>query len=660
MNISPSIILDEQTLRDAVKYIQTQDAFAFDVEAQGNHREVPHLASLSWISLATKGMAIAVPFGHSIGDKIIGETKRPEVYKTGKKKGETYFKTVPLYEAPPKQLDPSIVFEILSPIFSDTSLVKAGHDEVYDLVSTPKYLGFVAVPPYHDTKVGDWILDENKMRHGLKELIETKYGFRYDYENIGARVEDHPFSLVGYYSYCDSKYAYLEYLDQVIRIEEQGLQDIFNLEMNILNTMVGMRMVGARVDVDRLKELQERLSEDLIKQEASIYLLAGKKFNINSVKQKQEVLYKDQELKPWKLTDGGRKKKDLGMINDIYDYSTDDEVLASYPENAVANAMREYGDTSKLLTTYVDSWLGTEDKETIIYDDHIYAGFQQYGTVTGRFSCRKPNLQNIPRPSSELGKLVRGVFIAEPGGKLVVADYGQIELVVLAHYIGEGKLYEAFLNGIDPHLMTAAMVLGKDPVLCTCEGVCKENHVTKIERQDLGKTLGFAVVYGAGINKVASMAKITPAEAKKKLAKHAEMFPEVHDFRQQVIDLCRSRKPVPYITTLLGRRRRVPAINSKITGIRMGAERQVFNSLIQGGAADLLKLAMVRVDATLPQEIKLVLTVHDEIVLSAPDEFVPLAEELLREAMVGEGIQSLIRVPLLTDVKTVTRWSDAK
>lgn len=645
---SPSVIRTEEELIAVVDYFMSQDGFSFDVEAQGENRSVPHLASLSWLSMSTKGLCVAIPFGHPNGDKE-GLAKVPVQYKTGKKAGQFYNKTVKVYDSPPAQLDAETVFRILKPLFFKPGMLKGGHDVIYDLVSAAKYWHEVPPGPYFDTKIMRWLLDENQYHFGLKDGVEAKYGFRYDFENIGKCVENFPFSLVGYYSFCDSKYTWLEYIDLIQKIRCDNLERIYHLEMQLLSTMIDMRIRGARIDRKLIEELREELSRTLVTQEMSVYRAAGRKFTINSNPQKQQLLFVEQGLRPYKLTKGGKDKEKAGLPLTFRDYSVDDEVLSYYPENALAFSLREYGDTQKLLSTYVNSWLGDDDNPSLIYDDHIYAGFQQYGTVTGRFSCRAPNLQNLPRSSTERGKKVRDLFSPEPGGKLIVADYGQIELVVLAHYLGEGKLYEGFLAGIDPHTMTAAMILDKRP-----------EDVLKTERQDMGKTMNFAIVYGAGINKVASMAHITPAEAKRKLAKHKEMFPEIHDFRDAVIGLARSRKPVPYITTLMGRKRRIPEINSSIDWLRMKAERQLFNSLIQGGAADLIKLAMVRTDSLLPDDAHLVLTIHDEIIISSPEEHAQLAADALKEGMTGSGIQSLVKVPLLADVKICDKWSEGK
>lgn len=1236
---------------------------------------------MTWISLATNGCCIVVPIGHEKG-KQTGTEKVPAEYKSGSKIGKTYMKTVPKFDKAPDQMDAGTVFSILSPLFASARITKIAHNAIFDLTGVSKYLGFVPPPPYGDTLIMDWLLDENKFRHGLKYLTEEMYEIKYDSENVGKKVEDFPFGTVAYYSYCDAKFDFLLYKNLIRKIHDEGLSGIYDLEMKVLNVLVGMKLAGARIDVPELNRLREVLRKDLTEKEGAIYRAAGHKFNINSNPQKIEVLFTEQELKPWKKTKGGS-------------FSVDDATLESYPDNKVCVALREYGDISKILSTYVDSWLGTEEEPSLIFDDHIHSDFVQSGTVTGRFSCvsgntllptsrgvfrfdeyipfeddyvfthrenarrvlrkiykgrdvmyrvscangsmiectrqhklftpdgwksvgrlipgdkvyidvsfkelysgsgehrpgpeiilresgetdhissganprndvsqcprypeaelisgnheagepfevfpvkaerkesdvgenreqasqlqrgnlrrtrirsgesareihpasqagyvrssgagepsyvdgcspyrrrsaeqyprqpgisyqeraretsfqaveireitdlgtmgvwdievegdhsyidtegflnhncRKPNLQNLPRSSTELGKLVRNVFIAEKGHKLIVADYSQIELVVLAHYIGTGKLYEGFLEGIDPHLMTAAMVLGRKPFISNSDG---DGGVTRVERQDLGKaqplsslvltpegfvrmgdikigdivntpdggsakvtgvfpqgkrnvlkvnfsdgtsvrcdedhlwevntrytkrvlttkemmeddnlihangfrkysvspirpvnflsngeltvdpyllglllgdgcfrhpdnisitsadefivnevagripeghslrcktkeyggtgfgvgnkssdyvirsgtigrgnmgllkkqiidlglfgknshdkfipkiyllsdycsrlellrglmdtdgtafkdgslevydtvsrklaedvcylvrslggiaqvkkrktnwtyngvenigesyriciwikenpfklprkaeihdrtfkgiikkgivsiepdgfeetqcimidhpkhlyvtdgftpthnTLGFAVVYGAGLGKVSSMAHITFDDARRVLKTHAKMFPEIHQFKQDVLDLARSRQPVPYITTLLGRKRRIPDLMSHDDGVRMGAERQTFNSLIQGGAADLMKLAMVRMDAVLPDEAKLILTVHDEVVVTAPEEIADDIADMVREAMTGAGIQKLVRVPLKIELSIGDRWGEVK
>lgn len=649
-----SVILTEKDLEEAVSYILQQDAFAFDIEASGQYRGVPHLGNICWLSLATKGYSCAIPFGHPIGDKIIGEQKVPVVYKTGKKAGQTYYTTAPEYEPAPEQLSRETVFRIVAPLFQ-SGLVKIGHDMVYDLVGVAQdsCLGFIPAGPYHDTKITLWLLNENNYVYGLKQDIEHRYEYRYDFEGVGACVESYPFSKVAQYSFCDARYAYYVDRDIFPEIDRQGLTPVFELEMEVLGVMVKMRQIGARVDTARLESLHDELTILAAEQEAKVYELVGRKFNIGSNKQKVDLFYGSRPegglgLKPWRLTKGGQKKKKDGSEITRYDYSTDKTALEAYKGHPVVDAVLEYTFTAKILGTFVDGWLGYGDNERMIYSDHIHAGFLQHGTVTGRFSCRSPNLQNLPRPYTPLGKAVRSVFIADPDGVMVVGDYSQIELVVLAHLVGYGALYDGFLSGIDPHTLTAAMVLGKSI-----------DEVTKVERQDLGKTLGFAVTYGAGIGKISSMANVTPARAKEILKVHAKMFPEIHEYRDSIIAEAR-KNPDNHIRTLSGRKRRVPYLKARDEALRMGAERQLFNSVLQGGAADLIKLGLIETDKLLPSDVKITLTVHDEIVLTAPKFMEAEAIEMLRLGMTGPVVQSMLRVPVKADIHSVTNWADAK
>lgn len=648
------IILTEQQLQEVTDYYLTQDAFAYDVEASYDYRGDPNRSTVTWISLATHGSTVVIPLGHARGEEN-GTTKVLAQYGgTGPRAGTYYNKTVKLYSEPPQQLDAKTAFRILKPLFASPTIIKSGYGMIYDLISVAKYIGFVPPPPYFDPLIGFWLLDENRFTRGLKEMTELRYAFTYDDEEVGKCIESHPFSKVAYYSFCDAKFCFFHMNWVKEQLESQNLMSVFNLEMEVLNVLIGMRMNGASVDVEKIEELRDRLSKEIVVVEHDVYRAAGAKFNINSNQKKQDILYLPKEnggqgLHPWKLTKGGKEAKKHHQPLTIRHWSVDDAVLASFQGNPVADKLREYGDIDKILNTYVGSWLGNESKEAKVTDGKLFADFVQYGTVTGRFSCRAPNLQNIPRSSTDLGKLVRSVFIAEPGRKLICADYSQIELVVLAHYLEEGALYEGFLNGIDPHVMTAAMVLGKDP-----------QDVTKDERQYYGKTFNFAIVYGAGINKIAAMSKLSNREAKAILAKHEEMFPEIYDFKEGVISYARKRKPEPYITTLLGRKRRVPDINSHDEGKRMGAERQLFNSLIQGGAADIMKYAMPRVDAMLPDECLIHLCVHDELTISAPDEMVDKAVEIMYAGMTGPGIQKYLKVPLKIDLHVGETWGDIK
>lgn len=262
-------------------------------------------------------------------------------------------------------------------------------------------------------------------------------------------------------------------------------------------------------------------------------------------------------------------------------------------------------------------------------------------------NCSEPNLQNIPRPDTALGKQLRSLFIAPPKHQLVVADYKQIEYVIMAHFSGDPVLMRFFEQGLDFHLAVAAMILG-----------IPQEQVTKPQRT-IAKNTNFAVAYGAGINKVAAMSGITVREAEHFSNAHKRMLPALYTFNKQVVRTCRKRNP-PHVKTLLGRKRRLPAIRWSNDELRMYAERQAVNSVIQGSASDLNKIAAVRLFEMLPPNWQTLLTVHDEFVIAVPDAEVDDAIPVVREAMIGAGVQELIRVPLGVDIQAVARWSDAK
>lgn len=650
--MSSNVVFTPEHLERVVERAGNEGAFVFDVEAWGEHRGTPHLATLAWMGIATEGLAVAVPFGHPNGYQEIARAHRKKNPVTKK------MDLIPAkFSTPPEQMPPSMVFDITRPLFMDPDVIKIAQGFTYDGVATAKYLGEVVVPEYFDLIVADWILDENLKQYGLKQRVKAIYGVDYDKENVGKFIEGYTFGKVAHYTYMDAKYEWLRFKALSRKIKESGLEGIFALEMDVLGVLLEMGLEGAPIDVEALQALRAELSVKLVEIEGRVYKAAGKIFNINSTQQKAHLLYDPktdggQGLKPRKPTKGGIKKRKAEMELDVTDFSTDAESLEYYPKNPLASTLLEYAEVNKLLSTYVLGYLGVEgdpDKPCQIFDGRIYADFVQYGTVTGRFSCRAPNLQNIPRPGTELGQKIRGLWRPDdPNDVMLVGDYGQIELVVLAHYLGIGALYEGFLEGIDPHSVTASLILNKPP-----------DQITGEERTIYGKNVNFAVVYGAGDAKIAAMSGVSEREAKRFLAKHKKEFPEIYAFKDAVLDRAASRKP-PHITTLLGRKRRVPTLLSSDWGLRSYAERQIINSLIQGSSADLIKLAMVRLNNIAPPWLRLILTVHDELVCLAPRDRAEEGVRIMEEAMLGEGIADLVRVPIKSDIKIVERWSDAK
>jgi DNA polymerase-1 len=309
--------------------------------------------------------------------------------------------------------------------------------------------------------------------------------------------------------------------------------------------------------------------------------------------------------------------------------------------------MLKYADLNKLSTTYVVPYLGgevvrtlngkekREQKDSLLINGRIHCDFVQHGAETGRFSSRNPNLQNVPAPHTPHGKAIRNLFYAPPGYSLVVADYSQIEPRVIASMSQDPIMMKNYLNGDDIYT-TVGDTMGVD--------------------RKAGKVLVLAMAYGVGPDKIARQIGCTLSEAKDLLNRFSSEFSSVSSYRAKVIGITK-KNPSNFVSTLLGRKRYLPDIMSKDHYLRSAAERQAFNTRIQGSAADIIKLAMIRAHDLIPEGAKLLLTVHDELVTLTPTDKAEETAEAIREAM--ESID-LLRVPLVADITIVDRWGEAK
>lgn len=686
--LSPSIILTPDDLAREVEYFGNQGKFFFDVESIPSEpgmddRGVPARNNVTWMGMATHGRVIKIPMGHPIGNEIIGEGFEPRADVNGKIRN---FR-VPIYSKPPEHMNQQQVFDLINPLFADPDIAQIAHGATFDGASIAKYRrspsGKALVPagPLICTIEMHHLIDENQMRYGLKYVTKDKYGFTYDDAKVGKTVERFRMNVVAQYLHYDLVYGWQEYLRLHPLIIEQGLEDLWNWEVALTTVLADMRTTGMAMDEERLEYLRSELSVLVDEREREFYHAAGKKVNLRSPMQLQSLLWKPEKdgglgLKPWKMTTTAKKKQEAArkaktrFVADHTSYSTDDESLDGFRDHPVVAALLRYRETNKVYSTYVLGYLGDpedEDKPCRVFNGIVYPDFVQYGAGTGRFSCRDPNLQNVPRPTGDpddLGTMIRGLFIARPGNKLIVADYGQIELVLLAHFIGHGMLYDGFLQGIDPHTMTAAMALNLDPkeLQGRVEAGDKE---AKGFRQRFGKSINFATVYGAWIKKLASMMSVSMDEAQEFKDAYDRNTPEIEEYRQLVLrearrhSMRKTGKP-PHTTTLLGRMRRLPELMASDNKLRNRAERQIFNSKIQGSSADLTKMAMVRFYSKKKEHWTLNLTVHDELVVECPESEVEEATALLRWAMTGEGIQDYVSLPLNIDMHVCDRWSEAK
>ena len=659
-----NIVTTAEQLEELVTYYSSQDAFAFDVETWGPNRGLTPVNAVLWITLATHGRADVIPMGHPNGEfieevfpltgqgevrKEKGLTLRPSDYSRDSKKATKVFGPAP------EQLFPAEVFKALEPLFFNENILTVGHNLLFDLTSIAKYYGGrIPSAPYFDTMIASFVSDNrNKNKVGLDDCLQREFGYQM-VKGVGKEVEAYSFSEVAKYAYLDAKYTFLLWKTLAPRIEAAELTKVMALEMDVLGVLCDMKLTGAVIDTTLLKTLKVDLENLVEETTAKIYKLAGRQFNLNSNPEKQQLLYGSiseggRGLKGKLPTVNGLKKEKAGQDLDISDYSVSSDALELYRDkDPLVNLLLQYADYNKLLSTYIIPYLGgdvektvngrtkTETKTSLLINGKIHGDFVQHGAETGRFSSRNPNLQNVPAPHTEHGKQIRSLFIAPPGYKMVVADYSQIEPRVIASFSEDPIMMKNYLEGADIYT-TVGETMGVD--------------------RKAGKVLVLSIAYGVGPQKISAQIGCTVKEAKDLLDRFAKQFSSIPKYKSKVISACRAGKPVPYVKTLTGRRRYLPEINSRDMGLRAQAERQAFNTKIQGSAADIIKIAMVRAHRMIPKEAKIILTVHDELVLIAPDHLAEETAQKLREAM--EDIQ-VLKVPLIADIKIVDRWGEAK
>ena len=658
-----NIITNLDQLQEMVQYYLQQDAFAYDCETVGERRGVTVINEVLWLSFATHGRADVIPMGHPNGEFLdevfplttLGQRRleqglpiRPSDYSRDKKKATKKF------APPPQQLSPAETFAALRPLLFGSGRTVVGHNLVFDLTSVAKYYkGEFPTGPYFDTMVASFVVDNrNKNKCGLDDCLLRELGYEM-VKGVGKEVEAYSIDEVAKYAYLDAKYTFLLYKALQPKLEAADLSKIMKLEMEVLEVLCSMKLTGAPIDTGALEGLHVQLSEDIVKAKENIYSIAKVPFNINSNGDKQRLLYGPKKeggrgLKPKILTPKGESRKQAGQELSYSDYSVSADALEFYRHtDELVNALLTYADLNKLQSTYVIPYLGgevtrvqgnkekTEYKESILVNDRIHADFIQHGAETGRFSSRNPNLQNVPAPHTPHGKAIRNLFYAPEGHSLVVADYSQIEPRVIASFSNDPIMVSSYLDGGDIYT-TVGDTVGVD--------------------RKAGKVLVLSMAYGVGPDKLAAQIGCSSKDARDLLSEFSAKFPAVDSYRVKVLGLARKHKP-PMVTTLFGRRRYLPDLLSNDMGFRRSAERQAFNTRIQGSAADIIKLAMVRAHQLLPDEAKLILTIHDELVVLTPDKVVDEAAAAVKEAM--EGID-VLRVPVVADLKVVKRWGEAK
>lgn len=480
-----------------------------------------------------------------------------------------------------------------------------------------------------DTAIAAYLVDPAKNEYTIEKLASEYFGTVIEKPEVKqlSLLDDVETDRSEYLAKCA---VALGVLNERIgdKIKENGQEKLYQeVELPLVTVLAHLEINGFLVDDNQLKEFADKLGEKIDALTNEIYMLAGEEFNINSPKQLGVILFEKLELKPVKKTKTG--------------YATNADVLEKLRDkHPIVNFIMEYRQLAKLKSTYCDGLRAVVNPNT----HRIHSVFTQTVTVTGRLSSTEPNLQNIPT-RTELGREIRKMFVAKEDYVLVDADYSQIELRVLAHIANDETMINAFRNNEDIHAVTASQVLG-----IPLEDVTKEQRSS-------AKAVNFGIVYGIGEFSLAQDLHISVKEAKEYIESYLEKYHGVRNYMESIKE---QAKKDGYVKTMLNRIRYIPELKSPNYNIRQFGERVALNTPIQGTAADIIKLAMVRVDNRLINEglkSKLILQVHDELIVEAHKDEVDKVKQILSEEM--QGAMEL-NVPLKVDMSTGHSWYDAK
>jgi DNA polymerase I len=539
------------------------------------------------------------------------------------------------HTSPLKQLTVEKTLEILRPLLESESPSKVGQNIKYDYVILQRY-GVTVKSIVFDTMVGSYLINPDRYAHNLENMAREFLGQRLiSYKDLVGKgkeadtFEELPIEKAAAYGGQDADVTLRLYAILKDALAERNLTSLMNdVEVPLIFVLSRMEQWGVKIDTDLLNDMSKEFEGRLYELERDIYREADEEFNINSPKQLGQILFEQMGLPTHKKT-----KKKTG-------YSTDMEVMTilarDYP---IAEYILNYRTLSKLKGTYIDALPKLVNPET----GRVHTSYNQTVAATGRLSSSDPNLQNIPIRGEE-GRKIRKAFIPEPGWKLISADYSQIELRVLAHYSRDKTLTKAFMEGEDVHARTASEVFGVVPELMDPE----------LRRR--AKVINFGIIYGMSSFGLARELGIGRKEADNYIKNYFARLPDVQRYIKE--NLLRARAD-GFVTTLLGRRRYLPQIKSKNHAMRSLAERIATNAPIQGSAADIIKLAMIRIMEEIDErklETKMIMQVHDELVLEAPEKEVDEAREIIRNCM-----EKCIRltVPLTVDMNMGSSWAEA-
>lgn len=527
------------------------------------------------------------------------------------------------------------ILEIFRPVYENPKILKVGQNLKYDLTVLANY-GIHLSGPLFDTMLAHYLI-QPELRHNMDYLAEIYLNYKTIHieELIGPKGRGQKnmgdLEPKDIYKYaCEDADVTLRLMKPLAEeLRKNSLEEVFqNIEMPLMPVLARMERNGVVLDTETLKEVENDFTVRLQTLEKDIYELAGHEFTINSPRQVGEVLFGELKLsEKVKKTKSGQ-------------YSTSEEVLRDlHSKHPIVQKILDYRGLKKLLSTYVEALPKLINPAT----GHIHTSFNQAVTATGRLSSSNPNLQNIP-VRGEDGREIRKAFIPEAGEIFFSADYSQIELRIMAHLSGDEHMIEAFNAGHDVHAATAARIFHKDI-----------KDISKDERRK-AKTANFGIIYGISAFGLAERMDVSRTEAKELIDSYFEMYPKIKEYIAKAVDTAREKG---YIETEFGRRRYLPDINSRNAVVRGYAERNAVNAPIQGTAADIIKIAMIRVQQRLDAEsckARMMLQVHDELNFSVPTDEFDKVKRIVIEEMQGAYKMS---VPLEADCGEGKNWLEA-
>ena len=522
----------------------------------------------------------------------------------------------------------------LAPVLADASVKVIGQNLKYDLIVLKRH-GISGIAPWFDTMIASYLLHPTRTGHGLDGLALDYLGVKMTpFKEIipakNATFDEVPVEVATTYAAEDT--------DTTLRLSELFAPELEatklsalyrEVELPLMQVLADMELAGVRIDSNYLAKMGVELQKQLDGISAAIYEAAGGKFNINSPKQLAEVLF-DQ----LGLPSGGRTAKTGSR-------STKAQVLEKLAaDHPIASQVIEYRELAKLKGTYVDSLPTLVNPKT----GRLHASFNQTVAATGRLSSSNPNLQNIPI-RSEVGRQIRRAFIPADGCVLLTADYSQIELRIMAHLSGDQHLKAAFQKGGDIHRATASEIFRVPP------------EEVNGKQRDRAKVINFGIIYGMGPRRLGREFGISTKEASAFIDNYFDIYAEVRNFLGKTIE---QAKVDGYVTTLLGRIRYLPELQSHQRSVQSFGERIAVNTPVQGTAADMIKRAMVNLHRRLSDEgsgAEMIIQVHDELVLEIPEDEVEMAVTMVREEM-ENAIE--LDVPLVVEVGWGANWMEAK